>query len=359
MHSNLSTWAAVVLLAFGADGSGRPAEGSGGVISPSTRARDLQESDVRSAQLLETITRRFQAWNGRLERVEILEEATVKSSTLEDSLSVVLAHAIRADRNYADSFEDEAFGVFVVEAAGSDVRESLGYVPTCRWLDCEVWIDGAWTDSVRIEWRGATYGDQAGDRTFHRWGLEDWLIDPAQRVGPVQRAATARELVARLGSDAVSHEPVPIAEGFCSPGAVLFGDSPNRLEILWRDARAADPAVVRVSGRGGDWHTADGVYPGITLRELQMKRGSPIGFSGFGWDYGGGTSWGEPGQSIGLSLAYDRAQAEALTEHPRLREIYGDRQVRSDHPVIQALRVWVAEINVTWANTEVEEPCVP
>jgi hypothetical protein len=98
-----------------------------------------------------------------------------------------------------------------------------------------------------------------------------------------------------------------------------------------------------------------GVRIGTTLPELVRLVGKPLTFSGFGWDYGGGLNWFEPSGSIGLGLSL--THDDALAKLPRADEIYGDREVRSDHPVVQRARITVDEITMSWGSHAGEHDC--
>jgi hypothetical protein len=106
---------------------------------------------------------------------------------------------------------------------------------------------------------------------------------------------------------------------------------------------------------GSRWRTSRGVRIGTTLPELVRIARKALTFSGFGWDYGGGLAWSETTGTIGLrlSLMHD----EAVAKLPRADEIYGDREVRSDHPVVQRARITVDEIIMSWGSHAGEHDC--
>ena len=80
-------------------------------------------------------------------------------------------------------------------------------------------------------------------------------------------------------------------------------------------------------------------------------------FSGFDWDYGGAASWEENGETVRLQLSYSSDGMESLYGHPRFRETQGDREVRSDHPVIRMMNIWVSELAVRWGSSRTEVFC--
>src|ERR1051325_9835822 len=66
--------------------------------------------------------------------------------------------------------------------------------------------------------------------------LNDWLIVPGIRIGPVTARSTEADLKATVGTDQVVRDSVFWFEGEYRPATVLFPkDSLRRLSIVWRD----------------------------------------------------------------------------------------------------------------------------
>lgn len=181
----------------------------------------------------------------------------------------------------------------------------------------------------------------------------DWTIVPTDRVGPVHRGTSHDDLLRIFGPENVKDDWVYLADGFCAPGTMIYPGSSDQLEITWKEDTRSEPATLRISKDGAQWVTEDGVRIGTTLRELEAKRGGPIRFGGFGWDYGGGASW----NGLALVLDPDHDQLAGLRSDPRVAEIVGERSVRSDHPVIRQLTVRVARIELPWAYPDGEVEC--
>lgn len=186
-----------------------------------------------------------------------------------------------------------------------------------------------------------------------------WTIVPGDRIGPITRSTSEADLVDLFGEENVARAWVYLAEGFCSPGTRILAGTPDELVITWRSEERLQPATVRIRNEGARWTTRDGVRIGTTLEELEAIRGEPIVFSGFGWDYGGGTSWQAASESdggwIGLTLA-----PVPGSSHPsalKSEEIYGDRQVRSDHPVVRGMTILVSVISQIWGSPWEEVEC--
>ena len=185
----------------------------------------------------------------------------------------------------------------------------------------------------------------------------DSLIVPGSRLGPVDSSSSEAMLVERAGADRVARRPAYLGEGFCAPGSVVFPGTADSLIVTWTDSSRTRPASVTVTGEGSGWRTAAGVRIGTTLKELESLRGAPLTFMGFDWDYGGGGRWTEPGGGdVRIVLAPDREAMNALADDPRIREILGDREVSSDHPLIRGMEVRVVRIDIDWAQaTDVYE----
>jgi hypothetical protein len=184
----------------------------------------------------------------------------------------------------------------------------------------------------------------------HPAPAQAWRIVPGRAFGAIAELTTRRALD-RLFPGRVRDAEVQIGEGMCAPGTLVFDGTPDAIELAWQDEGRTRIAFVRTRTAGGRWRTARGVRIGTPLATLERLAGNPITFSGFGWDYGGRTSWREDGGEVAIGLAVDP------TGEPPASEISGDREVRSDHPVIRRLRIAVDEITVTWGPQASEHEC--
>lgn len=172
-------------------------------------------------------------------------------------------------------------------------------------------------------------------------------IVPGERFGPIRETTTRAEMVRMFDGPAVVDRPVQIGEGMCTAGTVIFSGQPNEAEIGWQDNARTRVAFVRAS-KPGDWKTRRGVRVGMSLRELEKLAGRILTFNGFGWDYGGGMSWTEDSGSLALELDPDPAtMTDAIRE---TRDIFGDREVRSDHPAIRQLTITVHWMRQSWGS---------
>lgn len=178
-------------------------------------------------------------------------------------------------------------------------------------------------------------------------------IAVGDHFGPIRPTTTRAQLPGLFGKDAVKDRAVPIGEGMCVPGTVVFADQPNEVEIAWQDKARTRIAFARVS-KPGEWHTVRGVRVGTSLRQLESIAGKALTFLGFGWDYGGGMKWIEGNGSLGIELDPDPDQEELTKSSP---DIFGDRDVRSDHPTIRKMKISVIWLSQNWGQPVEQIDC--
>jgi hypothetical protein len=178
-----------------------------------------------------------------------------------------------------------------------------------------------------------------------------------QRFGPIHETTTRAELETFFGRTALRDTDIHIGEGLCTRGTRVLEQTPDEVDVAWQDAARTRVAFVRTAKPGGRWVTRRGVRVGMRLPELERLAGNVLTFSGFGWDYGGGLSWSEEGAGLGLRVALDPEDNQIAHTLPGSDSIYGDRPVRSDHPLIRRLRVSVDEMVQSWGTHAGEYDC--
>ena len=190
-------------------------------------------------------------------------------------------------------------------------------------------------------------------------GPADWRIIPGIRIGPVDSTTSEQALVERLGAERVVRRDAHIGEGFCAPASVIDPGTRDSVTVIWADTSYARPAAVVVEGNGSRWRTAAWVHVGTTLRELEaLRAGAPLRFMGFGWDYGGTGTWHEQGtREMRIVLQPDSASWATASRDPRAREIMGDREVSSNHPLIRRMNVRVERMSIQWTQPTVQYQC--
>lgn len=190
-----------------------------------------------------------------------------------------------------------------------------------------------------------------------------WRVVPGTSFGYVDGATSEEELAGKYAPGALEPAELQLAEGICTPGTRVFPATPWQMEVAWADSARSRPAFVRVGGTGGPWWTPGGVRLGATLAELEARRDEPISFSGFGWEHGGEISWEEDDGRLRLRVGPDSASKRRLHgelgREPRAEELFGERTVRSDHPLVRELTIRVERITIEWASPAMEGDCEP
>lgn len=115
--------------------------------------------------LTDNFRRQFTNRNPVLTEIKVLE-AKPLSSKDRSSNHVYVVHAIRPDYRFEGKFEDEQFGVFLVDANQKRIVKVLEMFNTPRWLDYELKIKRASLSKVTVSGRGASYGDGPITKTY-------------------------------------------------------------------------------------------------------------------------------------------------------------------------------------------------
>lgn len=129
------------------------------------QGKRVESQATTAASLLAMLRTRLREVNPIIEHVAIVE---VRAPWPEDRRRAVLAWGVRKDRVFSGRYEDELFGVFVMNDSLTRVLRTLEIMPTRRWLDYEWYIAKINMDSVFLSGRGATYGD-APLKKAHSW----------------------------------------------------------------------------------------------------------------------------------------------------------------------------------------------
>ena len=103
--------------------------------------------------LLDSIRGEFQQLNANIESIEILDTKPKHPEYW------VIARGIVEDLEFRGSFEDELFGVFVVDSDFENVVTMIDAIPTPRWNDYVFWITEHDAENVTVLGHGSTYGD--------------------------------------------------------------------------------------------------------------------------------------------------------------------------------------------------------
>jgi hypothetical protein len=118
----------------------------------------------------------FVAKNPKVTHAKILE---LRATGVGAGPYVLLGWGIRPDFKFEGVFDDELFGVFVLDNDLTKIEETLDIFPTCRWADCLVSIERVSRTDVVIAGAGS-YGDVPFRKT-HQLALSPPGIERAQR----------------------------------------------------------------------------------------------------------------------------------------------------------------------------------
>ena len=169
---------------------------------------------------------------------------------------------------------------------------------------------------------------------------------------------TLESLAAAFGEANVVSADVHVGEGLYEPGAIIFGDTENRVEVTWRDTlNSRSPARVRVQNAGSSWATPQGLRVGLDLHSVAEINGRPFELTGFGWDYSGTVvSWeggqleASPGERCRIFTRL--APAEEFGDDPEwtqaANQVWGSSSYPSDHPAMQLLNPTVYELLIVF-----------
>jgi len=143
--------------------------------------------------------------------------------------------------------------------------------------------------------------------------LNDWLIVPGKRAGPITPKTTRADLIRLFGANNVKEADIVGSDGGSEPGTIVFGgQSDASLGLLWLDETPDAHLRSIVFCHGSEvaekcrWHTEDRVSFGTDLKTLERLNGRKFKLNGFDWGYGGLiTSW-EGGRLERLSVACGR-----------------------------------------------------
>ena len=110
--------------------------------------------------LLDSIRSEFQKSNPIIADIQILDSKPKHSEYW------VIARGIVEGWEFNGSFEDELFGVFIVDDRFESVVAVIDMIPTPRWGDYELWISDFDMTNVTVRGHGATYKDQPLEKSY-------------------------------------------------------------------------------------------------------------------------------------------------------------------------------------------------
>ncbi len=174
---------------------------------------------------------------------------------------------------------------------------------------------------------------------------DDWLIDPASKVGKINKSTSEEELIKIYGKENVKRQKLPVGEGMFVEGAVLFPGTKNELLIEWK-GELKNPERITISSPKGSWWFSNGLKIGDSLQEVEKYNSAVFRLSGFEWDYPGrSTSWekGKLPENLQLDFGTNIELAESDA-----RKIAGDGTFKSSNKIIKKLKLKVKTIFIRW-----------
>lgn len=169
----------------------------------------------------------------------------------------------------------------------------------------------------------------------------DFSIEPGERIGAITVHSTEGQLRIAYGSKQFISQNIIIGEGEESPGAILFPDTKNELELIWNPTfYPPRPSFARISRDSTQWKTIEGVSIGTTLEDLERINGKKFFFYGFEWDYAGlVASWNDGNLNEYLIVALIPGNFEAVTP-----DFMGEVKFASNDPKLKPLKLKVGSM---------------
>ena len=191
---------------------------------------------------------------------------------------------------------------------------------------------------------------------------DDGLIVPGERVGPVTLNSTEASLLRLLGKKA-QKRTIDLGQGFSEPGLSIYSDDPTRwLQVLFAEGQPhrTNTAIIRCKpGFPCHWHTASGIGMGTRLKELERSNGKPFVIYGWGFDgagvvhsYEGGKLETEFGGGRLFLRLYPCSEKDwGLLTSMEDAMVTGDKELRTDLPILQKLNPCVTAISVSLGSS--------
>ncbi|QMS91258.1 hypothetical protein HUN01_28045 [Nostoc edaphicum CCNP1411] len=183
--------------------------------------------------------------------------------------------------------------------------------------------------------------------------LTDTLIVPGERVGPITRTTTKKDLVKLFGASRLVDKTISGPEGIGSFAATQLNLNRGRsLLVVWSDNTRTKPLDVR--NLAWAWKTREGIGVGTPLSELRKKLGN-FKIYGLEWDYGGTILLDSSKLSRyqGKLILRVDAAPNASEKFPNdYRSVLGDSTFSSSNPHWKPLGIRLAEIIVVLNPSE-------
>ena len=94
-----------------------------------------------------------------------------------------------------------------------------------------------------------------------------FAVAPGRGFGPIGETTSHAQLISLFGKANVIDRELAFPEAQCAAGTVVYADTPDEIEIGWKDSGRTRVAFVRAESKG-KWATGRGVRVGTTLQRL-------------------------------------------------------------------------------------------
>lgn len=184
-----------------------------------------------------------------------------------------------------------------------------------------------------------------------------WAEDRIDCSGLFGADTSHAALAKAFGEANVVYKKIDAPQGSTGMATIVFErDRERRLLIEWRDEeKRARPIYIGIDG-GSKWVTPLGIRIGTLIDEVEKQNGQPFRLNGFGWDLGGAARFSKADGKLGdlpggchFGLAFEPT-AEGLPLGGKYRALNGNRDLRSDLPLLREVKPAVAEIFLLFAE---------
>lgn len=191
----------------------------------------------------------------------------------------------------------------------------------------------------------------AGILSTSRMSYQEPLLEFSCNAFPADMSD--RDLIDRFGADKVTTlVPLRWRGEYMGRGTVLFPESEDMLEIVWKDEEAMrEPRYIVVRGDRSRWRTPSGIMLGIDLKALEELNEGPFRLAGFQTEANGAVrSWAngalhEP--NAGQCRVTIHLKPDANYDFATFRQVRWGREYSSGHPAMQELNPTVVSLSVT------------
>ncbi|MDQ3231886.1 MAG: hypothetical protein M3Q07_08715 [Pseudobdellovibrionaceae bacterium] len=156
-------------------------------------------------------------------------------------------------------------------------------------------------------------------------------------------------------------------EGQCQWGTAMFHGTSREIQIAWNNwTDKKQPAALRFVG--SDLHFAQGVKPGMLVKDLAQINGRPLTLAGFGWaesgvhrSFQGGTlqMFDDPNTPYLIHFGLDWELFDSASEDEHASVIVGESDLESTTPALEKFKAQVEYIEYRFPSGLASQPLTP